>query len=121
MAEFEAKRPSLDAPDEELLAYLDSFPAAFEPVFGNHMITTALAAIVTGILADAASAAGEPGLVTHLIGAAGDVHSAQYSQALYKISKTVREIPEVDAAFGEGVEGLLDRLAGVEAAASFLE
>ena len=121
VAEFEAKRPSLDAPDEELLAYLDSFPAAFEPVFGNHMITTALAAIVTGILADAASAAGEPGLVTHLIGAAGDVHSAQYSQALYKISKTVREIPEVDAAFGEGVEGLLDRLAGVEAAASFLE
>ena len=121
VAEFEDKRPSLDAPDEELLAYLDSFPAAFEPVFGNHMVTTALAAIVTGILADAAAVAGEPGLVTHLIGAAGDVHSAQYSQALYEISKTVREIPEVDAAFGEGVEGLLDRLAGVEAAGSFHE
>jgi pyruvate,water dikinase len=121
VAEFEDKRPSLDAPDEELLAYLDSFPAAFEPVFGNHMITTALAAIVTGILADAAATAGEPGLVTHLIGAAGDVHSAQYSQALYEISKTVRETPEVNAAFGEGVEGLLDRLAGVEAAGSFHE
>jgi phosphohistidine swiveling domain-containing protein len=121
VAEFEAKRPSLDAPDEELLAYLDSFPAAFEPIFGNHMITTALAAIVTGILADAAAAAGEPGLVTHLIGAAGDVHSAQYSQALYEISKTVRQTPEVNAAFGEGTEGLLDRLAGVEAARSFCE
>jgi len=33
------------------------------------METTALAAIVSGILADAAAAAGEPGLVTHLIGA----------------------------------------------------
>ncbi len=119
--EADAKKPSLDASDEELLAYLHSFPEGFRRVFGNHMITTALAAIVSGILADAAAAAGEPGLVTHLIGASGDVHSAQYSQALYEIAKTVRDTPEVMAAFDEGADDVLDRLAGVDAAASFLE
>lgn len=115
----EAEKPSLDASDEELLAYLHSFPTGFRRVFGNHMITTALAAIVSGILADAAAAAGEPGLVTHLIGAAGDVHSAQYSQALYEVSKTVRDTPELMAAFDDGVDGLLDRVAEMETAAPF--
>nr|WHW29286.1 hypothetical protein [uncultured bacterium] len=120
-AEFEAKRPSLDASTEALLDYLYAFPDAFEPVFANHMKTTALAAIVSGILSDAAVAAGEPGLVTHLIGAAGDVHSAQYSQALYAISKIVKGNPTVSAAFDTGVSGLLDRLAGFPEAADFLQ
>jgi len=119
--EAAASRPSLDASDEELLAYLHDFPTGFRRVFGNHMISTALAAIVSGILADAAAAAGEPGLVTHLVGAAGDVHSAQYSQALYEISKTVRNSAELMAAFDEGIVGLLDRLADIDAAATFRE
>ncbi len=116
-----AKKPPLDASDDELLVYLHSFPESFRRVFGNHMITTALAAIVSGILADAAAAAGEPGLVTHLIGASGDVHSAQYSHALYEIAKTVRDTPELMAAFDGGADDVLDRLAGVEAAAGFRE
>ena len=120
VAAFEAKRPPLDAPDDELLAYMDSFAAVFEPVFANHMKTTALAAIVSGILADAAAAAGEPGLVTHLIGAAGDVRSAEYSQALYAIALEVRNTPAVAASFDEGVEGLLDRLAAIPDAEGFL-
>ncbi|MEM9134945.1 MAG: PEP-utilizing enzyme [Actinomycetota bacterium] len=118
-AEYEARRPALDASDEELLDYLDAFPAGFERVFKNHMITTALAAIVAGVLIDAAAAAGEPGLVTHLIGAAGDVRSAEYSQALYAIAKDVRATPKVEAAFDVGVDGLLDRLADVPEAESF--
>ena len=110
-AAFEAKRPSLDAPDDELLAYLYSFPKAFEPVFGNHMKSTAIAAIVSGVLADACAAAGEPGLVTHLTGAAGDVRSAQYSQDLYAIAKLVNASPEATEAFEAGVDdGLADRL-----------
>lgn len=120
VAETEQQMPSLDASDEELFAYLHSFPEGFRPLFGNHMHTFANASIVTGVLIDACVAAGEPGLVTHLLGAAGDVHSAQYSQELYAISKTVRETPEVMAAFDEGVDGLLDRLAGRDAAADFL-
>ncbi len=98
-AAFEARRPSLDsASDRELLDYLMAFPKGFAPVFGNHMKTTALAAIVSGVLADACAAAGEPGLVTHLIGAAGDVRSAQYSQELYALSKVANESPVVTEA-----------------------
>ncbi|MEO1064696.1 MAG: PEP-utilizing enzyme [Actinomycetota bacterium] len=120
VAAFEARRPALDAPDEALLDYLDAFPATFEHVFANHMKTTALAAIVSGILVDAAAAAGEPGLVTHLIGAAGDVRSAQYSQALDAIASTVRETPAVGAAFDQGLDGLLDRLSSDPEASGFL-
>ncbi len=118
-AAFEARRPALDAPDEELLRYLFSFPASFEPVFANHMKTTAIAAIVSGVLADASAAAGEPGLVTHLVGAAGGVRSAQYSQDLYAIAERVRDNPDMSAAFDEGVDGLLDRIADLPAGEEF--
>ncbi|MGE4567204.1 MAG: hypothetical protein AAEB43_06045, partial [Acidimicrobiales bacterium] len=117
---YAALRPSLDAPDQELLDYLLTFPAAFLPAFGNHMQSTAIASIVSGVLIDACAAAGEPGLATHLLGASGEVHSAQYSHDLYRIAQSVRQQPTVNAAFGQGVEGLLDRLAGQPDAEDFL-
>ncbi len=120
VADFEAARPSLDASDEELLAFMDSFPSAFEAVYGNHMESSGLAGIVAGILADAATAAGEPGLVTHLMGAAGDVVSAQYSQALYQVARTVRSTPSLAAAFDAGVSGVLGRVADDPEATEFL-
>lgn len=118
---FAARRPALDASDDDLLAYLYSLPKPFERVFKNHMTSTALASIVSGILADACVAAGEPGLVTHLMGTAGDVRSAQYSRQLYEIAKVVRDSAELTAAFDAGTAGLLDRLAGLDAAGAFRE
>ncbi len=103
--------PPLDASDADLLAYLHAFPAAFGPAFHNHMLSSGLASIVAGVLADACAAAGEPGLVTHLLGSAGDVKSAEYARDLYAIARTVRDQPTVGAAFDAGVGGLLDRLA----------
>ena len=117
---YAALRPSLDAPDQELLDYLMTFPAAFGPAFGNHMQSTAIASIVSGVLIDACAAAGEPGLATHLLGASGEVHSAQYSHDLYRIAQSVRQQPTVNAALGQGVAGLLDRLAGQPDAEDFL-
>jgi len=116
---FAAKRPALDATDDELLAYLYSAPKPFERVFKNHMTSTALASIVSGVLADAAVAAGEPGLVTHLMGTAGDVRSAQYSRQLYEIAKLVRATPVLNSAFDAGVTGLNDRLAELDGADEF--
>ncbi len=75
---------------------------------------------MSGILSDAATAAGDPGLVTHLIGAAGDVRSAQYSVALYEIAKLVKGNPAVATEFDAGVGGLLDRLRAGDAAGDFL-
>ena len=119
-AAIEHRRPPLDAPDSLLLDYLTYFGDHFGPVFGNHMKSTAVAAIVSGILADAATAAGEPGLVTHLIGAAGDVRSAQYSHDLNAVAQIVKAEPTLMAAFDEGVTGLLARVAEEPKAQGFL-
>jgi len=123
-AKAEAHRalcPDLDASDDELLAYLHAFPAAFQPAFQNHMLSTALASIVSGVLTDACAAAGQPGLVTHLIGSAGEVKSAEYSLDLYAIARAVCDQPTVLAAFDDGVEGLMDRVAADPDAADFRE
>ncbi len=119
VAEWEARCPPLDASDETLLAYMRSFPPVFRKVFCNHLITTSIAAIVSGILADNAKAAGAPGLATHLIGAAGDVLSASYSQELYELAKVVRGNPALSAAFAGGTSGLVDRLKVMPEAAAF--
>jgi len=120
-AAFEASRPPLDAPTADLLDHLHAFPDAFRPLFGNHMRSTAICAIVSGLLADASAAAEQPGLVTHLVGAAGDVQSARYARDLYAIARMVTAEPAVTAAFDDGVGGLLDRLADEPAAGGFLQ
>jgi pyruvate,water dikinase len=115
---WEALQPDLaTASDDVLLRYLHEYPVRFQPVFRNHMITTGTAAIVSGVLSDAAAAAGRPGLVTKLLGAADEVVSAQYSQALWSIAQIVRRTPAVDAEFARGVAGLGDRLADLDEAA----
>ncbi|MEM9464100.1 MAG: PEP-utilizing enzyme [Actinomycetota bacterium] len=111
--DFIARRPALDASDQDLLDYLTSYPAAFDPVFANHITTSVTAAIVSGPLSDAAVAAGDPGLVTHLMGAAGDVKSAEYSRDLHAIAQHVKSSPVLSGAFDDGIEGLADRLAGL--------
>lgn len=116
---FAARRPALDAPDAELLAYVHALPEPFEVVFHNHMVTTAISSIVAGVLADACAAAGRPGDVTALIGAAGDVRSAMYARELYAVAQVVRDTPSVAAEFDAGIDGLLDRLAGCADAAVF--
>ena len=123
-AKAEAHRalcPDLDASDDDLLAYLHAFPAAFQPAFQNHMLSSALSSIVSGVLIDACAAAGQPDLVTHLIGSAGDVKSAEYSLDLYAIARAVRDQPTVLAAFDAGVDGLMDRVADNPDAADFQE
>jgi len=114
-----ARRPALDAPDEVLIAYINDSTDEFHLPFKNHMTTTALASIVSGVLGDAATAAGEPGLVTHLLGTAGDVQSAKYSRELNKIAVHVRSNPTVSAAFDAGIDGLLDRIIDLPDAEEF--
>jgi pyruvate,water dikinase len=120
-AAFESQRPPLDAPDDVLVDYMFAMREPFFTTFGNHMETTALAAIVSGVLADACAAAGEPGLVTHLVGAAGDVRSARYSLELWELAKLVRADEGLGTAFDEGTLGLLERLRTRADAQEFVE
>lgn len=115
-----ARRPSLDASNEMLLAYLLDFRPQIRANFRNHMITTFTASIVSGILVDGATAAGDVRLATDLLGAYGEVASAQYSAGMWEVAKVVRATPEVAAEFDKGVPGLLDRLRGRPEASDFL-
>lgn len=117
--QWEARQPPLDADDARLVAYLDEFPAHFRQTFRNHLMASSLAAIVSGVLADNAKAAGDPGLATRLLGASGGVLSASYSQELYEVAKWVRAEPALMGAFDAGIAGLADRLSAMPQAREF--
>ncbi len=117
--EWIGRRPFLTASNEELLAFLHEYPHVFAPVFENHMVTTFTASIVGGLLNDGAAAAGDQTMVTTLMGAYGEVASAQYAREMLKVARIVRANPVVGAAFDHGVRGLLERLDGVPEAAVF--
>jgi rifampicin phosphotransferase len=114
-----AKRPALTASNDELLAYLQEYRNVFAPVFANHMITTFTASIVGGLLNDGATAAGDPTLVTKLMGAYGEVASARYANGMWKVARIVRDTPAVSKEFDAGVHGLMDRLRGEPEADEF--
>ena len=111
--EWSAQRPALTASNEKLLAYLQEYRNVFAPVFANHMVTTFTASIVGGLLNDAAATAGDPTLVTNLMGAYGEVASARYADQMWQVARIVRANPTVSAAFDEGVGGVLERLRGL--------
>ena len=117
--EWIARRPALSSSSDELLSFLQDYRNVFAPVFANHMITTFTASIVGGLLSDGATAAGDPSLVTDLMGAFGEVASAQYANQMWTIAKIVRANPTVSVAFERGVAGLLERLKGVPEADEF--
>jgi rifampicin phosphotransferase len=117
--EWISRRPYLSASNEELLAFLQEYRNVFAPVFENHMITSFTAGIVGGLLNDGAKASGDQTLVTTLMGAFGEVASAQYAREMFKVARIVRANPTVTAAFDEGVNGLLQRLDGEPEAAIF--
>ncbi len=117
--EWIARRPPLAASSDELLAFLHEYRNVFSPVFANHMITTFTASIVGGLLTDGATAAGDPSLVTSLMGAVDEVASAQYARHLWEVATLVRDNPAVGAEFDRGVAGLQQRLEGVPEADEF--
>lgn len=109
-ASFEQARPALDSFDADLLAFLRSTPDAFRPVFANHIYASAMSAIPAGVLSDAAVAAGEPASVATLIGAVGDVRSAEYARDLAQVAAHVRASEAVTRHFDQGTDDLMERL-----------
>jgi pyruvate,water dikinase len=110
VADWEAKCPPLDAGDEALLGYMGASPPIFRQVFCNHIITSSIAAIVSGILVDNARAAGEPGLVTDLMGLPVTCLGLVFARALRDCQPLLRGNPAVSAAFDAGTGGLAGRL-----------
>lgn len=104
-------RPDLvQATDVELVARIRSLQPILRKLFDSHTPPSSDSAIAPGILGAVCAALGEPETAMKLLAGIGDVDSAEPSYRMWEISRTVRQSPELTAAFDGGVAGLLDRL-----------
>ena len=118
-----AERPDLTAlSDAELVARYQELIAVHRSLFSHHLFATYMATVPVGIIQAVCTAIGRPDLVMVLIAGVGEVDSAAPSLALWELGRLVLESPELGAAFGAGVVGLLGRLerSGSQAAQAFL-
>jgi rifampicin phosphotransferase len=103
--------------DAELVGRLrDLMSTHFRRLFGEHIFTTYCATVPTGILQQAAVAAGDPTMAMRLIAGVGDVESAQPSMLMWELGRIAAGSPDLTAAFAEGTAGLPARIAALAAA-----
>ncbi|HEX3611476.1 MAG TPA: PEP-utilizing enzyme [Sporichthyaceae bacterium] len=118
-----ANRPDLRGlSDAELAARITSFNADLRHFFRNHIVASLAAGVGLGAVAQVSAAVGRPELALTLVAGLGDVDSAGASAGMWRLSRTVRAVPAVSAAFAAGTHGLVERLrtAGDEATKGFL-
>ncbi len=106
-----AERPDLHTTSNEVLITLARAAAPLQGIMWGrgYVIASNQSAIGPGVI-NSLVGNEDPTLATRLIGNAGDVDSALPSFALWDLSRVVRADAGLTAAFGEGDEGLLDRL-----------
>lgn len=108
--EIVATRPDLTTlTDAELLERFRSLVPEMRDMFATHMTQTYSSTIVTGVIAQAAAAAGKPELLSSLTAGVGDVDSVVQSIDIWNLSRLARSAP-VAAEFGKGIGDLLQRL-----------
>ncbi len=105
-------RPDLAAlNDAELVGRLRELMGThFRRLFGSHIFTTYCATVPTGVLQQAAAAAGDPTMAMKLIAGVGDVESAEPSMLMWELGRIAAGSPEVTRAFEAGIDGLPARL-----------
>jgi len=111
-------RPDLTSfSDEELVARArDLMHTRFRHLFAQHIFVTYCATVPTGILQQAAEAAGDPTMAMRLIAGVGDVESAQPSMLMWDLGRIAARCPSVTEAFEAGLEGLDERLRALASA-----
>lgn len=121
-------RPDLTSlTDAALVGRLrDLMGTHFRRVFAEHIFTTYCATVPTGILQQAAVAAGDPTMAMRLIAGVGDVESAAPSMLMWDLGRIAAASPTLTEAFDAGVAGLPARIreladAGDESAARFTD
>jgi rifampicin phosphotransferase len=121
-------RPDLSSlTDAELVGRLRELMGThFRRVFAEHIFTTYAATVPTGILQQAAAAAGDPTMAMRLIAGVGDVESAEPSMLMWDLGRTAAASPTLTEAFDSGVAGLPARIrqladGGDESALRFTE
>ncbi len=109
-------RPDLTTySDAELVARLRALMGDhFRRLFGEHIFTTYCATVPTGILQQAAAAAGDPMMAMRLIAGVGDVESAEPSMLMWDLGRIAARSPVLGREFEAGTAGLAQRIAGLE-------
>jgi pyruvate,water dikinase len=110
-------RPDLRSlSDHELVARLRSLMGDhFRRLFGEHIFTTYCATVPTGILQQAAAAAGDPTMAMRLIAGVGDVESAEPSMLMWDLGRIAAGSRVLTPAFESGISGLADRVEALAA------
>ena len=106
------ERPDLSSlPDEELVGRGRRLMGDhFRRLFAEHIFITYCATVPTGILQQAAAAAGDPTLAMKLIAGVGDVESAQPSMLMWDLGRMAAASETLTAAFEGAPEGRAARL-----------
>ncbi len=118
-----ARRPDFASrTDAQLLDYFRSLRPEGRYLFKRHVLNSRGANVLTSVIAQICQAVGASDLAAKVSAAVGDIDSAVQSFELWEISRLIRASPELTAAFGQGVDGLLRRLraSGEQAAKVFL-
>ena len=105
-------RPDLSTlSDADLVDRLRSLMGThFRRLFGEHIFTTYCATVPTGILQQAAAAAGDPTMAMRLIAGVGDVESAEPAMLMWDLGRIAAGSTTLSSAFEAGIDGLEARI-----------
>ncbi len=106
------------ATDADLLARARTIRPMLRHLFEQHVISGSSAAIGPGILAAVGDGIGDPTIPMKLLAGIGDIDSALPSHALWEMSRAIRADNELTAAFDAGLDGVLERVAGIDSDAA---
>ena len=114
-----AARPDLGTASEAgLVARMREMMPVFARVFATHGEVSAAASVTMGAITAMALGLGRPGLDLRIAGGLGGVASAAPSFAMWDLSRLVAGSAELTAAFDAGLDGLPERLTGLDGPAT---
>ena len=100
------------ATDQELRQSVTTLMPLFEELYEEHLRISFAAGFAVAVLSSICERQlDDPLLAVQLLSGLGDVDSAAPSQAMWDLSRTINASPDLTAAFDQGIDGLLDRLA----------
>ncbi|MGI9578806.1 MAG: PEP-utilizing enzyme, partial [Microthrixaceae bacterium] len=104
--------------DAELLERARSIRPMLHHLFEQHVVSGSSAAAAPGILGAVGEAIGDATIPMKILAGIGDVDSALPSHALWDLSRAVRADAGLTSAFDAGTDGLRERMAALDTAAS---
>ena len=119
--ELVAGQPAMDAPDDELLAYIDLFCERFRRLFDCHITVSFSTNTIGGMLTQLCEDAGEPGLQVEVTaGSSKDqLASVLPSHEMWALGRIAAESEALNTAFEAGIAGLPARLEALPEAGEF--